>query len=132
MWGGHVGASVLAVFVTLACSSGSESGGVASGTCEAAFRARCQRACECQPGPECAWAPGSFTTDGGIVVVGGTVAKTDAICDQAVAIECHNGGDPEGNYPVCETKSKTAACVDFDGNGVTYTGVEPIPECRFN
>ncbi|MFO0566394.1 MAG: hypothetical protein U0263_12065 [Polyangiaceae bacterium] len=123
------------VVLALASScAGSNSDGSApkSGTCEAAHRARCKRACECQPGPECAFAGGVIQDEGGTTVFGAAVVKSEDACFSLSVIECANGGDPNGDYPACESKSPTAACVEFQAEGNTYTGVEPLAECNFN
>lgn len=129
-------ATLLAVLLVVACESESDTSTdqQAATPCEAAWQVQCTRACDCQPGPECSFAPGAWQDDGGAHMVPGAVVQSEDACRQTLQrINC--GSDGSGvvgaDYAACEAALQTAACESFEAEGTTYTGVVPTPACDF-
>ena len=115
-------------------AGGDGDGGSAPATaCEEAWFERCRRACECQPGPACTFAPGvTADPDGGMSIhLGASIADEDD-CRSVATIECIDGGGENPDWPACLAENETAACETFEDQGNEYTGVVPIHACDFH
>ena len=124
---------VAAAGLSSGCDDDSEDA-AADTPCRKAWQARCDRACACQTGPQCSFAPGSWTVDGGVVIVPATVVESEDACRGLLErINCGaNGAGVEGaDYEACETATAAAACEDFEGDGQPYSGVAPVSACDF-
>ncbi len=136
----HASREIVVVWI-LALASGFSATGcgdekVASpGTpCQQAWQARCDRACACQSGPQCAFAPGGWTYDGGSVIVPAAVVDSEEDC-RGVLESVNCGADRQGvgeaDYATCEADHATAECEDFEAGGQQFRGVVPVPGCEF-
>jgi hypothetical protein len=123
---------VAAVGSLWGCDDESES---SAGTpCQQAWQARCDRACACQSGPQCSFAPGGWTDDGGTTIVPASVVDSEDSCRGLLErINC--GADRQGvfgaDYATCQAEVAGAACEDFEIDGQQYSGVVPVSSCDF-
>jgi hypothetical protein len=99
--------------------------------CERAYQARCKRACECQPGAQCSFAPGGWQRDGGFTVIPASVIESEEACLSITKmVKCAGGGDPDVDYEACASAAAAAPCEDFEAEGTQYTGMAPVRECH--
>ena len=97
--------------------------------CGRAWEARCVRACECMPGDQCAFAGGTFRRDGGITAIGGGVVESMSACLSLERINCPDYDGTDADAEECIRQTETAACIDFEIDDMTFTGVEPLLTC---
>ncbi|MBW2456336.1 MAG: hypothetical protein JRI68_17585 [Deltaproteobacteria bacterium] len=126
---------VLAVVCGLGASGCDDETEEFAGTpCQQAWQARCDRACACQSGPQCSFAPGGWTHDGGDVIVPAAVVESEEDCRGLLeGINCgpDRNGVAEADYATCAADHANAECEAFEAGGQQFTGVVPVPGCDF-
>jgi hypothetical protein len=128
---GQCGVVVWLVGGLVLSGAGCDGTGGAGTPCELAYQARCKRACECQPGSKCSFAPGSWKRDGGVTLIPASVMESEAACmSVARTIKCAGGGNPNVDYDTCKSAAADAPCEGFEAEGTQYTGMAPVRECH--
>lgn len=132
----HVGLTILTLML-LGCSGNSATDDTGSDTnesgisCETAYEARCKRACECQSGAQCSFAPASWNKDGGVVIVPASVMESEQSClSMAKMVKCVGGGDREVDYEACQDSVTDTPCESFEIEGKQYKGMAAVRECH--
>jgi hypothetical protein len=127
--------------IAFACSDDADTDGGQGGEgaaepetpCERAWYARCKKACECQPGDACTFAPGvTEGADGSTTVHTGAVIADEASCRKGAVIECYEGGGEAPDFDACIELTESSTCETFDYEGTQYTGVVPFAACDFH